>query len=106
MRSVLVDHARARQTDKHGGHLQRVGFTVSEVGEESMVADLPTVDTLLSRLASVDARASEVLQLTYFGGLMHDDIATVLGVSVPTVDRELRFARAWLAARLQRNLEA
>lgn len=106
MRSVLVDHARARQTDKHGGHLQRVGYTVSEVGEESMVADLLTLDALLNRLAAVDARAAEVLQLTYFGGLMRDDIAAVLGVSVPTIDRELRFARAWLATQLQRDLEA
>jgi len=106
MRSVLVDHARASRTDKHGGHLQRVGFTVSEVGEESMVADLLTLDALLSRLARVDARAAEVLQLTYFGGLMREDIAKVLEVSVPTIDRELRFARAWLAAELQRDLEA
>jgi DNA-directed RNA polymerase specialized sigma24 family protein len=45
------------------------------------------------------------LQLTYFGGLLRDEIATVLGLSVPTIDRELRFARAWLAAQLQRDLE-
>ena len=106
MRSVLVDHARARQTDKRGGDWQRLGFTVSDVGEESNIADLLTLNQLLDQLAVLDPRAAEVLQLTYFGGLLRDEIATVLGLSVPTIDRELRFARAWLSAQLQRDLEA
>ena len=104
MRSVLVDHARARQTDKRGGDKQRVTFTLSEHGEESNIADLLTLDALLTQLAQADPRAAEVLQLTYFGGLGREDIAAVLALSVPTVDRELRFARAWLATRLQRDI--
>jgi RNA polymerase sigma factor (TIGR02999 family) len=106
MRSVLVDHARARQTDKRGGAWQRLSFTLSNVGEESNVADLLTLNQLLDQLAVLDPRAAEVLQLTYFGGLLRDEIATVLGLSVPTIDRELRFARAWLSAQLQRDLES
>lgn len=106
MRSVLIDHARARQADKRGGAWQRVTYTLSDVGEESNVADLLTLDRLLDQLALADPRAAEVLQFTYFGGLTREDIASVLAVSVPTIDRELRFARAWLAARLQRELEA
>lgn len=105
MRSVLVDHARARRAAKRGGALQRVTYTVSEHGEDSMVADLLTLDALLNRLAQADPRAAEVLQLTYFGGLSRAEIATVLGLSVPTIDRELRFARAWLTTQLQRSLE-
>lgn len=104
MRSVLVDHARARKTDKRGGAWQRVTYTLSDLGEESNVADLLTLDKLLDQLAQVDPRAAEVLQLTYFGGLARDDIAAVLDLSVPTIDRELRFARAWLAAQLQCEL--
>lgn len=106
MRSVLVDHARARQTHKRGGDWQQLTYTLSDLGEESMVADLLTLDALLDQLAKVDQRACEILQLTYFGGLQRNDIAAVLGLSVPTIDRELRFARAWLATRLQRDLEA
>ncbi len=106
MRSVLVDHARARQADKRGGAWQRLGYTVSDLGEESNIADLLTLNQLLDQLAALDPRAAEVLQLTYFGGLQRDQIATVLALSVPTVDRELRFARAWLAAQLKRDLEA
>lgn len=104
MRSVLVDHARARHSDKRGGNWQRLTYTVSEHGEESNIADLLTLDALLTQLATADPRAAEVLQLTYFGGLKREDIATVLSLSVPTVDRELRFARAWLATQLQREL--
>ena len=106
MRSVLVDHARARQTDKRGGAWQRLGITLSDVGEESNIADLLTLNQLLDQLALLDPRAAEVLQLTYFGGLQRDEIATVLALSVPTIDRELRFARGWLSAQLQRDLEA
>ena len=106
MRSVLVDHARARQATKRGGQWQRLSFTLSDIGEESNTADLLTLDALLTQLAQLDPRAAQILQLFYFAGLAREDIATVLGLSVPTVDRELRFARAWLASQLQRELGA
>jgi RNA polymerase sigma factor (TIGR02999 family) len=103
MRSVLIDHARARRADKRGGEWQRLTYTLTGVGEESMVADLLTLDKLLTQLAAGDPRAAEILQMTYFAGMEREDIATVLGISVPTVDRELRFARAWLAEQLGRS---
>lgn len=106
MRSVLVDHARARLASKRGGDQERVTWTISSLGEESMAADLLTLDALLRRLAEDDPRAAEILQLTYFAGLQRQDIAQVLDISIPTVDRELRFARAWLSDQLQRDLEA
>jgi len=106
MRSVLVDHARARQADKRGGQWQQITYTLSAVGEESIVADLLTLDQLLTQLAALDGRSAEVLQMTYFAGMERAEIATVLGVSVPTVDRELRFARAWLSEQLGRDLQA
>lgn len=106
MRSVLVDHARARLASKRGGDQERVTWTLSAIGEESMAADLLTLDALLRRLSEDDPRAAEILQLTYFAGLQRQDIAQVLDISIPTVDRELRFARAWLSDQLQRDLEA
>lgn len=106
MRSVLCDHVRAKQAAKREGG-QRVDFTLSLVsGEADMAADLLTLDRLLQRLGEVDPRAMRILDMTYFGGLQRQDIATVLDVSVPTVDRELRFARAWLVKQLERELEA
>lgn len=103
MRSVLVDHARARQADKRGGDWQRVTFTLGSHGEDDMVAELLTLDALLTQLQQRDPRAAGVLQMTYFASLERDEIATVLGLSVATVDRELRFARAWLARQLGRD---
>ena len=71
-----------------------------------MAADLLTLDRLLDDLSQRDPRGAEVIQLTYFAGLKRADIALMLDVSVPTVDRELRFARAWLSDQLGRHVGA
>jgi RNA polymerase sigma factor (TIGR02999 family) len=91
IRSILVDHARARSANKRGGDMIRVTLTNADVGEESMALDL-----LANRLEVEDARCAQVMHLTYFGGLEQEAIATLLDVSIPTVKRDLRFARAWL----------
>jgi RNA polymerase sigma factor (TIGR02999 family) len=106
MRSVLRDHARARLADKRGGDRVQVTLSSLAVGEESMAADLLTLDRLLDTLARNDQRAAQVMELTYFIGLQRQEIAELLAISVPTVDRELRFSRAWLAEQLGRGLEA
>lgn len=107
MRSVLREHARARLADKRNAG-QRVTLTLDRLGpaEEAMAAELLTLDALLERLAGLDPRAAQVLDLTYFSGLKREQIAEVLAVSLATVDRELRFARAWLRDALGRELEA
>jgi RNA polymerase sigma factor (TIGR02999 family) len=106
MRSVLREHARARLADKRGGQRVQVTLSAAELGEESMAADLLTLDALLDQLAAHDERLAQVLQLTYFAGLQNAEIAAVLSVSLRTVERDLRFARAWLSERLGRDLEA
>ena len=106
MRSVLCDHARARLRDKRGGGALKLTLSGLSVGEESMAADVLTLDRLLQELEAIDPRAMQVLQMTYFTSLGRDDIAEILEVSTRTVDRELRFGRAWLAERLGRELEA
>ena len=106
IRSVLTDHARARLADKRGGGRVQITLTESSHGEASMAADLLTLDALLRQLGSKDTRASRVFELTYFTGLDRAQIAQVLELSVPTVDRELRFARAWMVTHMGRELEA
>lgn len=106
IRAVLLDHARARVAGKRGGERVRLTLTESAFGELSMAADLLSLDKLLTQLHQHDERAARVFDYTYFTGLDRADIAEVLGVSVPTVDRELRFARAWLASQMGRELEA
>ena len=104
VRSALVDHARARIALKRGGNAVRVTLTHADIGEESIVADVLSLDQALTKLESLDARSSEVLHLTYFAGLDRQQIVDVLGVSLSTVDRELKFARAWLSRELEQQL--
>jgi RNA polymerase sigma factor (TIGR02999 family) len=106
MRSVLCDHARARLADKRGGGRLQLTLSSALVGEESMAADVLTLESLLLQLEKLDPRAMQVLQMTYFTTLGREDIALVLDISPRTLDRELRFGRAWLAEQLGRSLEA
>jgi len=96
MRRILVDHARAHASAKRGGGRPKVtlaeALTVSEKPQPLLI----DLDEALERLAEQDARKSRVVELTFFGGLKQDETAEVLGVSVPTVQRELRQATAWL----------
>ena len=97
IRSVLVDHARARVMEKRGGDRIRVTLTGElEPGEESLAADLLALEQALTRLEALDPRVGQVLHLTYFGGLTREEVAAILNVSLPTVARDLRFARAWV----------
>lgn len=96
LRAVIVDNARARRADKRGGGAVHLTLSNLEVGAESGVADLLALDSALKHLETLDRRSSEVLHLTYFAGLNREEIADVLKVSLPTVVRDLRFAKSWL----------
>lgn len=101
MRRILVDHARRRRYDKHGGALQRVA--IAEMPDLGVRSDLDFVglDEALVELAQVDPSLAQIVDLRFFGGLEHGEIAGVLGVSTPTVQRRWRTAKAWLYHRLQ-----
>ncbi len=97
MRSILVDHARARAADKRGGDEVRVSLSrVDGSDEGGLAVDLLALEQALAQLEAIDPRCGQIMQLTYFGGLQQEEIALVLNVSVPTVKRDLRFARSWL----------
>lgn len=104
MRAVLIDHARARQAERRGGDVLHVTLSRVEAGEPSVIADLLAIDQALQQLEAQDPRAAAVLHLSYFAGLDRQQIAAVLEVSVQIVDRELRFAKSWLNARLETRL--
>lgn len=103
MRRVLVDHARARRAEKRGG-----GAVLVTLDEACGPGDPPRSETsdvldladALDRLAKLDERLSQGVELFYFGGLTYAEIAQALGISSATVDRDLRFARAWLRREL------
>jgi len=98
MRTILLDHARARAADKRGGNDVQVSLSrIEATGDEGGLAvDLLTLEQALLQLEALDPRCGQVMHLTYFGGLQQEEIAHVLSVSVPTVKRDLRFARSWL----------
>jgi RNA polymerase sigma factor (TIGR02999 family) len=100
IRSILVDHARARAADKRGGDRIRVTYTEGAAGEESAIADLLSIEQSLAELERLDPRCGQVVQLSYFGGLTHEEVAAVLNISISSVTRDLRFARGWIAKEL------
>ena len=99
MRRLLVDHARARRAAKRGGGESPLLLEGLEISDERADA-LTELDDALDRLAAVDPRRSQILEQRYFGGLSLEETAEALGVSLATAKRDLRFARAWLAAEL------
>ena len=100
MRQVLIDHARRRAADRRGGGRRRVPLDLVADYFEEQGLDVVAVHEALDRLADLNERQSQVMTLRYFGGLTVPEVAAALGVSVVTVERDWRLARAWLGAQL------
>jgi RNA polymerase sigma-70 factor, ECF subfamily len=100
MRQILVDHARKRGSDKRGSGARAVTF------DDDLVAaqrpdELIALDDALAALAKVDERKARAIELCYFGGLSHAEIAEILEIHVNTVARDLRLAEAWIHRHLR-----
>jgi RNA polymerase sigma factor (TIGR02999 family) len=100
MRQLLVDHARARRRKKRGGGRREVTLDEAVAKAAGIEVDLLALDEALRELAELDPRQAQVVELRYFGGLEVAQVAQMLEVSVTTVEREWRSARAWLGSRL------
>ena len=97
MRRVLVENARRKGRQKRGGGLKRLDLDAAEpVAVPEVREDLLALDEALTKLASTDPQAAQLVQLRYFAGLSIPDAAQALGVSSRTADRLWAFARAWL----------
>lgn len=99
-RQVLVDHARRRLASKRGDGIEPVTLGEAERSPSGDDSQLLRVNEALEALAASDARRAQVVEMTYFGGFSREEIADALSVSVGTVDRDLRFGRAWLKDQL------
>ena len=101
MRRILLDHARKHQAEKRGGEIDKL-----PIEEEILVvshdksAELIALDDALEELAKLDPQKARVVELRYFGGLSIEETAEVTGVSVPTVNRQWRMAKAWLYSQI------
>jgi RNA polymerase sigma factor (TIGR02999 family) len=96
MRRVLIDHARRKLAGKRGGDQVRVTFSDEVGGVVAGPESLIELDHALDRLEELSPRQRQVVELRFFGGMTHEEVAAVLGVSVPTVRRDWRLAQAWL----------
>ncbi len=105
MRCVLVDHARSRAATKRGAARRTGDGALAFVQDERLrPEDIIAIDEALVELASVDERAARVLECKVFGGMTNPEIGDALGVSRPTVNRDWRFGRAFLAQKLGLDL--
>ncbi|MFL6527744.1 MAG: sigma-70 family RNA polymerase sigma factor [Chthoniobacterales bacterium] len=96
MRHILVDYARSRQRSKRGGGAVKVTLNDESIVTEVQAEQLVDLNEALERLAELDRRASQVVELKYFGGMNYDEVAEVLAISAITVRRDWEFAKAWL----------
>lgn len=101
MRRILVDFARARKSMKRGGG--QIHYLIDDATAEAQAGpgpDILMIDEALNRLSQVDSRKAKVVEMTFFGGLTEEETAGALEVSVETVRRDWKFAKAWLSKEL------
>ena len=100
MRRILVDNARRKQAEKHGGGRQRLAFDAGALAAPVPDIDLLALDAALARLAGHDPLKARLVELRYFAGLTGDEAAAALGISASAADRLWVYTRAWLRREL------
>jgi RNA polymerase sigma factor (TIGR02999 family) len=96
MRRILVENARRKQTEKHGGGRQRRDLDADALHASEPDVDLLALDAALNRLAEHDRLKARLVELRYFAGLRGDQAAAILGMSASSADRLWVYTRAWL----------
>jgi RNA polymerase sigma factor (TIGR02999 family) len=97
MRQILVDYSRKRNAAKRGGDLQRITLDERLGVEVDMDLEVFELDEALTRLAQMDERMAQVVELRVFGGMTVEEVAHILGVSMRTVQNDWRVAKMWLS---------
>lgn len=100
MRRILVNHAIAAKRDKRGGAAARVTLSENLIGAEQNL-DVLAVNQAIDALAKLNSRHAKLVELRFFGGLSVPEVASVLGLSVSTVEKDWRFCSAWLKTALR-----
>jgi RNA polymerase sigma factor (TIGR02999 family) len=99
MRRILIDNARRKRAEKHGGRLERVPLENLAAG--STDDEILALNEALEKLTANDPLKAQLVELRYFAGLTADQAAEVLDISPSTADRHWTYARAWLQAELR-----
>lgn len=97
----LTSYARKRMTAKRGGGMERAPLFEGSITDVLSIEEVIAIDMELKRLAELDKRVAEVVELRVFAGLSEEETAAVMGISATTVAREWKFARTWLFDRLR-----
>ena len=105
MRRILVENARRKGREKHGGQHRRVALEELRVGVDSPPEELLSLDETLGELAKSDAQTAELVKLHCFAGLSIEQAADVLGISFRTAYRDWAYARAWLFKSIERGAQ-
>ncbi len=100
MRRILVDRARRKQAQKHGGDRQRIDVNEADLAERSQADELLAIDEALDELAQHDPQAAELVKLRFFAGFGHQEAAEMLGITRRAADRLWATARAWIYVRI------
>jgi RNA polymerase sigma factor (TIGR02999 family) len=100
MRRILVDNARRKQAEKHGGRLERRDLKDVDIEAPAPSVDILALDEALARLEAEEPIQAELVKLRYFAGLSEEDAAGALGISRTTAQRYWRYAKAWLIVEL------
>ncbi|TLD69065.1 sigma-70 family RNA polymerase sigma factor [Phragmitibacter flavus] len=103
MRRILVDRARRRSREKHGGKLVRIGLDDVEIEEPAAASEILDINDALEKLDGIDSRKAGIVRLRYFAGLGFEEIAAVTQYSLATVQRDWAYARAWLKVEIDRS---
>ena len=103
MRRILLDHARSHARAKRGGGAMHVPLDEAATVSSQRAAELLALDAALQELTRFDMRKGRLVELRFFGGLSHQEIAEAMGLSLRTVEREWRKARAWLQHALSKR---
>jgi len=103
MRQILVDHARRHRAAKRGGNRHRIALDDNLVIKSNRNVDLLALEDALTKLAKLDLRQTQMIELRFFGGLSIAEVAKVMGMSKRSVEREWTMVRAWLRRELSRS---
>lgn len=94
VRQVLIDEARSSRRQKRGGDMRPLSLDTSIMGADTPCADALELEEVIAQLDREDPRAASVVELRFYGGMTIPQVASHLGLSTPTVERDWRFARA------------
>jgi RNA polymerase sigma-70 factor (ECF subfamily) len=101
IRGILVNYAKSNRAQKRGGGAVRIELDEAAILSPEQSKEIVDLHEALERLATLNSRKARVVELKYFGGLNHDEIAEVMKISTVTVRRDWMFAKTWLYDELQ-----